>query len=43
METRQIKGYENLYEITEFGNVFAVERIVKSGKNLKCVRFYERK
>ena len=27
METRQIKGYENLYEITEFGNVFAVEGI----------------
>ena len=43
MEIKQIKGFENLYEITEFGDVFAVERIVKSGKDNKCIRFYERK
>ena len=43
METRQIKGFENLYEITEFGDVFAMERTVESGKNKKCVRYYERK
>ena len=43
MEIKQIKGFEGLYEITEFGDVFAMERIVKSGKNEKCIRHYERK
>ena len=43
METKQIKGFEGLYEVTEFGDVFAMERIVKSGKNNKCIRRYERK
>lgn len=43
MEIRQIKGFENLYEITEFGDVFAMERTVESGKNKMCVRYYERK
>ena len=43
METRQIKGFESLYDITEFGDVFAMERTVESGKNKKCIRYYERK
>ena len=43
MQTKEIKGYENLYEITEDGKVFAMERIVISGKNNKCIRHYERK
>ena len=43
MQTKQIKGFEGLYEVTEFGDVFAMERIVKSGKNNKCIRRYERK
>ena len=43
METKQIKGFEGLYEITEFGDVFAMERIVISGKNNKCIRKYEKK
>ena len=43
MKTKQIKEFEGLYEITEFGDVFAMERIVKSGKNEKCIRHYERK
>ena len=34
MDIKQIKGYENLYEITEDGKVFAMERIVISGKRL---------
>ena len=43
MDIKQIKGYENLYEITEDGKVFAMERIVISGKNNKCIRKYEKK
>ena len=43
METKQVKGYEGLYEVNENGNVFSVERIVVSGKNKKCVRKFERK
>lgn len=43
MEIIPIKGYENLYEISEYGNVFAVERTVLSGKNNNCIRKYERK
>ena len=43
METKQVKGYEGLYEVNENGNVFSVERIVVSGKNEKCVRKFERK
>ena len=43
MEIRQIKGYENLYEITEEGKVFGMGRTVMSGKNNKCFRRYERK
>ena len=43
METKQIKGFEGLYEITEFGDVFAMERTVTSGMNYKCIRNYPRK
>ena len=43
METKQVKGYEGLYEVNENGNVFSVERIVVSGKNKKCVRKFERR
>ena len=43
METKQIKGFEGLYEITENGQVFAVEKIVISGRNNNVIRKYERK
>ena len=43
METKQIKGFEGLYEITEFGDVFAMERTVISGMDYKCIRNYPRK
>ena len=35
MEIKQIKGFEGLYEITEFGDVFAMERIVKSRRKIE--------
>lgn len=34
---RDIKGYEGLYQISNFGNVKSVERIVKRGTNFKPV------
>ena len=43
METKQIKGFEGLYEITENGQVFAMKRTVISGMKYNCVRNYERK
>ena len=43
MKFKEIKGFEGLYEISEFGDVFGLEKTVISGKNLKCVRHYPRK
>ena len=43
MEIKQIKGFEGIYEIDEYGKIYSVERIVLSGKNLKVIRKYERK
>ena len=42
METKAVKGYESLYEVTENGDIFACERTVKSGKNYKSERLYIR-
>ena len=43
MEIKPIKGFEGLYEISEFGDVFSTKKTVVSGKGLKCVREYERR
>lgn len=43
MKTKEVKGFEGLYEITEFGKVFAMKRTVISGMKYNCVRNYERK
>ena len=43
METKQVKGYEGLYEVTENGQVFAMKRTVISGIKYNVIRKYERK
>lgn len=43
MEIKPIKNYEGLYEISEFGNIYSVEKIVKCGRKGSSIRKQERK
>lgn len=42
MKTVDIKGYEGLYQITDTGNVFSLERVVDRGNYGKSVRVGKR-
>ena len=43
MEIKAIKNYEGLYEVSEFGNVYSVEKMVTCGRNKTSVRKQEKK
>jgi hypothetical protein len=36
---RPIKGYEGLYEVSNFGRIKSVERIIRSGKGYGCHKY----
>ena len=43
MKTKNVVGFEGLYEVQEDGKIFSVEREVLSGKNYVNKRKYCRK
>ena len=43
MKIKAIKNYEGLYEVSEFGNIYSVEKFIVCGKNKSSIRKQERK
>ena len=43
MQIKAIKNYEGLYEVSEFGNIYSIEKFIVCGKNKSSIRKQERK